>query len=93
MVERALESLQEKAMAFCESSVRAEAINMACDIRNVCTATSYEDGMSRFQKWSGKSINIKALQSLGTVERFRTGNRTEKLDPCGIKCVVRDRDR
>lgn len=71
-------------MAFCESSVGAEdnnvgaeAIDMVCDIRNVSTTTAYEDGMSLFQKWSGKSVNLKGLLSLGTVELFRTGNRTE----------------
>ena len=96
VAERALGLLREKSIAMLhEMTVAAsgrpwaEALNYACDMSNMCVASSLEADTSPYEKWYGSKPSLQHLeQPFGTVGYALKGKRAHKLAPRGEQCVL-----
>ena len=71
------------------SRLWAEALNYACDMSNMCVASSLEGDTSPYEKWYGSKPSLQHLkQPFGTVGYARRGKRAHKLAPRGEQCVL-----
>ena len=96
VAERALGLLREKSIAMlhemtvaASGRLWAEALNYACDMSNMCVASSLEGNTSPYEKWYGSKPSLQHLkQPFGTVGYARKGKRAHKLAPKGEQCVL-----
>ncbi|CAM9940558.1 unnamed protein product, partial [Ascophyllum nodosum] len=65
VAERALGLLREKSIAMLQEvtvaasdRLWAEALNYACDMSNMCVASSLEGGTSPYEKWYGREPSL-----------------------------------
>ena len=85
--DKSIAMLQEMAVAASDK-LWAETLNYACDMSNMCVASSFEGGTSPYEKWYGRKPSLQHLEPFGTVGYARKGTRAHKLAPRGEQCVM-----
>ena len=96
VTERAFGLLREKSIAMlhemavaASDRLWAEALNYACDMSNMCVASSLEGDTSPYEKWYGSKPSLQHLnQPFGPVGYARKGKGAHKLAPRGEQCVL-----